>query len=76
MISKDDFIRVVRDELKLPLGNADLESDFDQVVHWRSIHVVRLVVALEKKTGRRVPVSSLFRERTTAGIYALFADAA
>lgn len=73
MISKDAFIRIVRDELKLPLANSDLEAEFDQTVNWRSIHVVRLVVALEKKTGQRVPVSRLFKERTTGGIYNLFA---
>jgi acyl carrier protein len=75
VISRNDFIRIIRDELKLPLANADLESDFDQVVSWRSIHVVRLAVLLEKRTGRRIPVSALFEERTPSGIYSLLAAA-
>jgi acyl carrier protein len=74
VITQDDFIRIVRDQLRLPLANADLESDFDQVVSWRSIHLVRLFVALEKHTGRRVPVARLFEERTVRGVYSLFAE--
>lgn len=73
MMTEDDFIRIVRDQLRLPLADADLESDFDQVVNWRSIHLVRLFVAMEKKTGRRVSVARLFEERTVRGIYSLFA---
>jgi acyl carrier protein len=76
MITKDAFIHIVRDELKLPLSNPDLESEFDQVVNWKSVHLVRLLIKVEARTGRRVPVSRLLRERTTEGIYALFAAAA
>ncbi len=71
MISRTDFIRLIRDELRLPLANADLESDFDQRLSWRSIHVVRLAVLLEKRTGTRIPIRDLFAAHTPAGIYAL-----
>lgn len=73
MMTQDDFISIVRDQLRLPLANADLENDFDQEVNWRSIHLVRLFVEVEKKTGQRVPVARLFEERTVRGIYDLFA---
>lgn len=73
MLTQTDFISIVRDQLRLPLANADLERDFDQVVNWRSIHLVRLFVAVEKRTGLRVPVARLFEERTVRGIYTLFA---
>jgi len=69
MIDELEFIRIVRDELSLPLADPDLDADLDQVVHWESVHVVRLVVALEKETGRRVPVSRMLTERTLRGIY-------
>jgi acyl carrier protein len=71
VISRTDFISLIRDELKLPLANADLESDFDQRLSWRSIHVVRLAVQLEKRTGRKIPIADLFDETTPAGIYDL-----
>ncbi|HET8642271.1 MAG TPA: acyl carrier protein [Pseudonocardiaceae bacterium] len=71
MLSKDDFIRLVRDELRLPLANPDLENAFDLRVNWKSIHVVRLAVALEKRTGRKIPVTSLFKVDTIEAIYDL-----
>lgn len=73
MISKDDFIRVIRDELRLPLIESEVDFDFDQVVNWGSVHLVRLVVALERKTGRRISVRRLLDERTPRGMYALLA---
>lgn len=76
MITEADFIAVVRDQLRLPLANPDLEHDFDQEVNWRSIHLVRLFVEMQQRTGQRVAVARLFEERTARGIYALFAEAA
>lgn len=76
MITQDDFIRIVRDQLRLPLANPDVDGDFDQTVNWRSIHLVRLFVAMEKQTGLRVPVARLFEERTLSGIYGVFATEA
>lgn len=69
MITIDDFIRIIRDELGLPLADADLESDLDQVVSWDSMHMLRLVMSLERETGRRVPVGRLLEERSLRGIY-------
>lgn len=76
MITRDRFIRTVRDELKLPLANPDLENDFDQAVHWRSMHRVRLFAALERQTGRKVPVRQLFAQTTVSGIYQLYSEPA
>ncbi|WP_378738212.1 phosphopantetheine-binding protein [Nocardia brasiliensis] len=70
MISKADFIRIVRDELALPLADKDLDEDLDQVVNWSSMLMVRLVVALEQETGQKVQISDLLTERTLQGIYA------
>ncbi|MEK8107767.1 phosphopantetheine-binding protein [Micromonospora sp. M12] len=74
MITRELFIHTVRDTLKLPLGNPDLEHDFDQTVHWRSMHRVRLIAALERETGRRVPVGRLFAQTTVSGIYQLYTE--
>ena len=74
MITRQDFIRIVRDELALPLSDADLQTDLDQVVNWKSVQIVRLIVALEKETGQRVPVSRLMEQQTLAGMYAAVAS--
>ncbi|MFY1698608.1 acyl carrier protein [Solwaraspora sp. WMMA2101] len=72
MLTRDRFITIVRDELKLPLTDPDLEQAFDQPIRWRSVQRVRLYAALEKETGRRIPVGRLFEEQTVAGVYQLF----
>ncbi|MER5641285.1 acyl carrier protein [Kitasatospora sp. NPDC002227] len=71
MISTGDFIRIVRDELDLPLASADLERDFDQVVHWDSMHMIRLVAVLERETGRRLPIGKLLMQRSLRDVYEL-----
>lgn len=68
-MTKDDFIHLVRDELDLPLEAEDLSADFDQVVSWDSMHMLRLVIAVERETGTRVPVGRLLADRSLAAIY-------
>ncbi|WP_041254617.1 phosphopantetheine-binding protein [Frankia sp. EAN1pec] len=75
MITQDDFIRIIRDEFALPLAGGDLESDLDQVVSWDSMHVLRLVSALEKETGRRIPIGRLLEELSLRGMYERVATA-
>jgi len=69
MITETDFIRLIRDELALPLTGADLESDLDRVVSWDSMHMLRLAMAVEKETGTRIPVGRLLEERSLRSIY-------
>ncbi|MEU7068822.1 MULTISPECIES: phosphopantetheine-binding protein [Streptomyces] len=68
-MTKEDFIHLVRDELDLPLGVDDLSADFDHVVSWDSMHMLRLVTAVERETGTRVPVGRLLADRSLAAIY-------
>jgi acyl carrier protein len=74
MITREGFIRIVRDELALPLYDADLQADLDQVVHWQSIQILRLIVALERETGRHVPISCLLEQRTLEGMFVAVAS--
>ncbi|OKI22627.1 acyl carrier protein [Streptomyces sp. CB03911] len=73
MITETAFIQIVRDELALPLAETDLENDFDKVVSWDSLHLLRLIAAMEKETGKRVSVGKLLSERSLRGIYTLLA---
>ncbi|CAM5647174.1 phosphopantetheine-binding protein [Streptomyces narbonensis] len=68
-MTKEDFIHLVRDELDLPLGVDDLSADFDHVVSWDSMHMLRLVTAVERETGTRVPVGRLLADRSLGAIY-------
>ncbi|MEV0131641.1 acyl carrier protein [Dactylosporangium sp. NPDC050688] len=75
MITETDFIRIVRDELALPLAKQDLEGDLDGVVSWDSLHMLRLVAAVERETGKRMLIGSLLTERSLRGIYSKVAAA-
>ncbi|MFC5906015.1 phosphopantetheine-binding protein [Streptacidiphilus monticola] len=71
MLTETDFLQLVKDELALPLVQSDLEDDFDRVVAWDSIHLLKLVAAAEKYTGKRAPLGKLLAERNLRGIYQL-----
>ncbi|MFH8979004.1 acyl carrier protein [Streptomyces sp. NPDC017890] len=75
-MTKEEFIHLVRDELDLPLGVDDLDTDFDRVVSWDSMHMVRLVAAVEQQTGSRVPVGRLLADRSMSAIYERISEAA
>ncbi|MDG6109114.1 acyl carrier protein [Dactylosporangium aurantiacum] len=75
MITETDFIRIVRDELALPLAKQDLEGDLDGVVSWDSLHMLRLVAAVERETGKRMLIGNLLTERSLRGIYSKVAAA-
>ncbi len=74
-ITEERFLEIVRDELDLPLVETDLENDFDQVVSWDSLYLLRLVAAVEEETGNRVPVGRLFSKRSLRDIYTTIAAA-
>lgn len=71
MITESTFIRIVRDDLALPLNGLDLSDGIpaDSPVAWDSLHVLRLVAALEKETGRRLPVGPLLADKRLDAIY-------
>ncbi|MBQ0888907.1 acyl carrier protein [Streptomyces sp. RM72] len=75
-MTKEEFIHLVRDELDLPLGIDDLDADFDRVVSWDSMHMIRLVGAVERQTGARVPVGKLLADRSLSAIYERISEAA
>ncbi|MFE9422254.1 phosphopantetheine-binding protein [Kitasatospora sp. NPDC006697] len=77
MISKDDFVRIARDELALPMNGADLETDLDSdhTVAWDSLHMMRLVAAVERETGTRLQVGPLMADRSLKAIFARITEA-
>ncbi|MEU1045330.1 phosphopantetheine-binding protein [Streptomyces sp. NPDC005897] len=75
-MTKEEFIHLVRDELDLPLGIDDLDADFDRVVSWDSMHMIRLVGAVERQTGTRVAVGKLLADRSLSAIYERISEAA
>ncbi|MEV0172432.1 phosphopantetheine-binding protein [Streptomyces sp. NPDC050803] len=64
-----DFHHLIRTDLQLPLADDQFTSDFDELPDWDSLLLLKLVVLLERATGRPVPVSRLFETRSLQEIY-------
>ncbi|MBU6536122.1 acyl carrier protein [Streptomyces sp. NPDC057245] len=69
----DDFVRLVRDELGMPLAEHQVSADLDQLPDWDSLYLLKLVTALEQATGRQLPVGRLLEARSLSEIYRLAA---
>ncbi|EMF55904.1 MULTISPECIES: acyl carrier protein [Streptomyces] len=69
----DDFVRLVRDELGMPLEEYQVSADLDQLPEWDSLYLLKLVTALEQAAGRSLPVGRLLEARSLGEIYQLAA---
>jgi len=65
------FLDAVRDELGLDLTDEQAAADFDLLPDWDSVHLLRMVMFLERETGRSVPVSSVLQARSMREVHAL-----
>ncbi|MFF4402721.1 acyl carrier protein [Streptomyces sp. NPDC001480] len=65
------FLDVVRDGLGLDLTEEQAAADFDLLPDWDSVHLLRLVMLLERETGRSVPVGRVLRARSMREIHSL-----
>jgi acyl carrier protein len=68
-----DFVGLVRDELGLPITVDDLERDLHELPGWDSMHLLWLLVRLERRTGRSLQLADLLEAPNLEQIYALVA---
>ncbi|MFF4650445.1 acyl carrier protein [Streptomyces sp. NPDC001380] len=66
-----EFVGLLRDATGLDLGAAELDLDYDRLPGWDSLHLLKLVSALERATGRRVPVGRVLETRSLAELHSL-----
>ncbi|MGC0421382.1 acyl carrier protein [Embleya sp. AB8] len=67
----DDFVALVRDELGLPVTSETARLAFDQVAGWDSVHLLWLLTALEKHTGRRISLPDVLEATSLEAVYTL-----
>jgi acyl carrier protein len=67
----DDFITLVQDEIGLPVTTKDAERDLDQLSGWDSVYLLALLNALERTTGRSIPLPDVLEATSLEEIYAL-----
>ncbi|KNB50934.1 acyl carrier protein [Streptomyces caatingaensis] len=72
-MTEEEFASLLRDELAIPVTVDDFDADLDTLTQWSSLYLIRLVVAVEQATGRRLSVDKLLTERSLRGLYALAA---
>ncbi|WP_405876782.1 acyl carrier protein [Streptomyces sp. NBC_01136] len=65
------FLDAVRDGLGLDLTEEQAAADFDLLPDWDSVHLLRLVMLLERETGRSIPVSRVLQARSLHAIHQL-----
>ncbi|MGA5703192.1 phosphopantetheine-binding protein [Peterkaempfera bronchialis] len=63
------LITVAGDELGLDITPQDATLDFDQLPGWDSLHLLTLLTALERVTGRRLSLPDLLEARTIAEVF-------
>lgn len=66
----DTFLNLVRDELALQVGADGIDRRLTDLEGWDSVHLLRLVGAVEARTGRRVSIPHLLRARTLREVHA------
>ncbi|MFD5753185.1 acyl carrier protein [Streptomyces sp. NPDC127033] len=67
----DDYVRLVDDETGMPLAPGQVAADLDELPDWDSLHLLKLVTALETAVGRRIPVGKVLEARSLQEIYEL-----
>ncbi|MET9352428.1 acyl carrier protein [Streptomyces sp. NPDC006617] len=71
MNTVDDFVALVCDEVGIQIAAEDLDTGFDQVPGWDSVHLLTLMMALERSTGRRVSMPDLLEAQSLGHVYRL-----
>ncbi|WP_067825846.1 acyl carrier protein [Actinomadura kijaniata] len=69
MTTIDDFLLLVRDEIGLTVGPEHAELPLDQVPGWDSMHLLSLLSALERTTGRPVSLPDVLEARNLHQIH-------
>jgi acyl carrier protein len=76
MTDLEDFAALVRDEIGIPVTVHDLDRGFDELKGWDSVHLLSLVTALERASGRAVGLPEVLEAASLRGIYELYGTAA
>ena len=67
----DDFVCLVRDEVGLLVSVDDVRVGLDEIPGWDSMHLLYLLTALERTTGRRISMPDMLSASSLAQIYEL-----
>jgi acyl carrier protein len=69
----DDFVLLIQHEIGLPVTAEHIGEGLDSVPGWDSLHLLTLLTALERETGRSVSMPDVLEATTLRDIYDLVA---
>lgn len=64
LANDEEFVVLLRDATGLELDVPALDTDFDTLPSWDSLHLLKVVSAIERATGSRVPVGRVLEARS------------
>jgi acyl carrier protein len=76
MNSMADFLTLVETELGLPVTAEAAVRGFDELDGWDSVQLLSLISAVERQTGRSIPLADALEASSLRDVYALVAEAA
>ncbi|MEU4526389.1 acyl carrier protein [Amycolatopsis sp. NPDC024027] len=71
MNTLDDFLALVETELGLSVSPEGATRSFDELPGWDSVHLLSLVGAVERTTGRSISLSRVLEAANLEEIYTL-----
>lgn len=73
LMSTEEFLTVVRDELGLAVTAEDMNQKFHDLTGWDSIYLLWLIVLIEKHTGRKINAIDVLEASDLHHVYELAA---
>jgi acyl carrier protein len=71
MTSIDDFLALLRDEIGLTVTPENFGSTLDEVPGWDSVHLLQLLIVLERETGRQISLPQMLEAQSLRHIFDL-----
>ncbi|MGP4043538.1 phosphopantetheine-binding protein [Streptomyces sp. 2A115] len=68
-LTKGDFADLVRDEVGIDVAEGDLGRGFDELPGWDSVHLLSLLVLLEKELGNQLSLPDFLEAGSLDSIY-------
>lgn len=68
MLSEEEFLLMLDEELGLVLEPGDLGRDVDELAGWDSVYLLRLLSALEARIERPLSLPALLEVRTLGAV--------
>ncbi|MFJ5932911.1 phosphopantetheine-binding protein [Streptomyces sp. NPDC003444] len=68
-LDRQEFAELVRDEIGIDVTEAELDLPLDALTGWDSVHLLSLLVLLEKETGRQLSLPDFLDAGTLAAVH-------